>query len=342
MNRTTNDLNGASAKTALKIVLGTSNLGKEGKVQVRVHDSEEIASILNTFQKYGHKEIDTARIYGGGSTEECLSDLNWRERGLIIGTKLVPLKKGPFSYSHTKEGVNSGLTESLKALQTEEVDLWSLHLPDHNTPYEETLKAVNELYNAGRFKRFGISCYTAAEVAQICGLCERNGWKKPDVYSGLYNGVQRNVEPELFPCLRHYKIAFYMFRPLQKGLLTDKAQRGITSHGLVDAKVKADPNSKPDTRRQDSNEAEFDALDVIRPVTQKLGITTAEAALRWASHHSLLRSECGDAIMIGASSAVQLEQSLESLEKGPLPDEMVKAFDDGWALVKPSATPYFL
>jgi aflatoxin B1 aldehyde reductase len=95
-------------------------------------------------------------------------------------------------------------------------------------------------------------------------------------------------------------------------------------------------------QRPDSNDVEFDALDVIRPEARKLGISTAEAALRWASHHSLLRSDCGDAIMIGASSADQLQQSLESLEKGPLPEEMVKAFEDGWALVKSTATPYFL
>lgn len=168
--------------------------------------------MLDVFQKHGHSEIDCARIYDGGSTEECLSQLNWRERGLFMGTKLIPLQKGPFSYSHTKDGVKSGLAQSLKALQTNEVGLWSLHLPDHNTPYEETLAAVDELYKAGCFKRFGISCYAAWEVAQICELCERNGWKKPDVYSGLYNAIQRAVEPELFPCLRHYGIAFYMFR----------------------------------------------------------------------------------------------------------------------------------
>lgn len=125
-------------------------------------------------------------------------------------------------------------------------------------------------------------------------------------------------------------------------MLTDKAQRGTTKHGQVDPKVKADPKVKPGTHRMESNEAEFDALDVIRPVAQKLGMTTAEAALRWASHHSLLKSEYGDAVITGASSAAQLEENLASLKNGPLPDEMVKAFDEAWALVKSSATLYFL
>jgi aflatoxin B1 aldehyde reductase len=192
---------------------------------------------------------------------------------------------------------------------------------------------VNELYQAGYFQRFGISCYTAWEVAQICELCARHGWKAPDVYSGLYNALQRAVEPELFPCLRHYGIAFYMFRPLGKGLLTDRAQRST---------AKREEGGKSVQERQESSDAEFDALDVIRPVAQKLGLTTAEAAMRWGSHHSLLKSELGDAVITGASSAAQLAENLANAEKGPLPAEMVAALDEGWALVKATATPYYL
>ncbi len=197
---------------------------------------------------------------------------------------------------------------------------------------------MNELYKAGHFKRFGISCYAAWEVAQICELCERNGWKKPDVYSGLYNAIQRGVEPELFPCLRHYGISFYMFRPLSKGLLTDRSQRSAPARGegaQQEQKVKAGV-------RLETTDAEFDAVNLIRPVAKKLGMTTAEAALRWACHHSLMKSEYGDAVITGASSSAQLEESLASFEKGPLPEEMVKAFDEAWALVKPTATSYFV
>jgi aflatoxin B1 aldehyde reductase len=79
----------------------------------------------------------------------------------------------------------------------------------------------------------------------------------------------------------------------------------------------------------------------VRPVAAKLGLSTAEAALRWSSHHSQLKKELGDAVIIGASSAKQLEENLTNLDKGPLPEEMVKAFDDGWAVAKSVAKPYF-
>jgi aflatoxin B1 aldehyde reductase len=54
-----------------------------------------------------------------------------------------------------------------------------------------------------------------------------------------------------------------------------------------------------------------------------------------------MKSEYGDAVITGASSVAQLEENLANLEKGPLPEEMVKAFDEAWALMKASAGPYF-
>ena len=86
--------------------------------------------MLDVFQKHGHDEIDTARIYGGGSSEEYLGHLKWQDRGLVIGTKLTPRKFGPKSYSHKKDDLKLGLQESLQALQTDRIDLFYLHAPD--------------------------------------------------------------------------------------------------------------------------------------------------------------------------------------------------------------------
>jgi aflatoxin B1 aldehyde reductase len=225
-------------------------------------------------------------------------------------------------------------------LPTSQIDMWYLHAPDHDTPYEDTLREVNNLYNQGYFQRFGISNYSSWEVAQICEICKRNGWKKPDVYQGVYNALHRGADPELFPCLRHYGIAFYEFNPLGGGFLTDRYQRDTSEY---EAGSRFDPSRKQGAnyRGRYWNGAYFDALDVIRPVAHKLGISTAEASLRWVNHHSTMKREHGDAIIIGASSAAQLEENLANLEKGPLPDELVKAFDEGWEIVKAVCRPYF-
>lgn len=117
--------------------------------------------------------------------------------------------------------------------------MWYLHGPDRTTPYEETMRGVHELYKEGLFTRFAISNYQAWEVAQICEICERNGWVKPSVYQGVYNALFRTVENELFPCLRHYGIAFYAYNPLCGGYLTDRYHRGEDG---VEEGSRFDPN----------------------------------------------------------------------------------------------------
>ncbi|PTB65015.1 Aldo/keto reductase [Trichoderma citrinoviride] len=327
---------GSKPNTALKIVFGAMTVGEKGANQARVHTLEECAEILDVFQEFGHSEIDTARAYGGGSSEKFLGQLELQKRGIILDTKLAPFGE----YNHTPANLRKGLLDSLKALGTDKVDMWYLHAPDRNTPYEDTLREVNKLYEEGYFKRFGISNYMAWEVAQLCEISIRNGWKKPDVYQGLYNGLHRAVEPELFRCLRHYGIAFYQYNPLAGGILTDKYK---LDQAELEEGSRFDPKRPQGAQYRERywNETYFKALDVVRPVAAKLGIPTAEAALRWSLHHSLLKKEHGDAIIIGASSARQLRENLTSLEKGPLPDELVAAFDEGWQVAKAVCRPYY-
>jgi aflatoxin B1 aldehyde reductase len=165
----------------------------------------------------------------------------------------------------------------------------------------------------------------------------------PSVYQGIYNAVHRSVEPELFPCLRHYGMSFYNFNPLAGGYLTSRYHRQTGEN--VEPGSRFDPNNRQGKsyRARYWNDAMFDALDIIRPVAKKHGLTEAECALRWMTHHSLLRRENGDAIIIGASNTNQLEENLINLEKGPLPEEVVAALDAAWERVRgtPSTLKYW-
>jgi aflatoxin B1 aldehyde reductase len=78
----------------------------------------------------------------------------------------------------------------------------------------------------------------------------------------------------------------------------------------------------------------FDALDILRPVIKKHELTESECGLRWLAHHSKLKKELGDAVIVGASCTKHLEENLAPLDKGPLPEEVVQALDAGWARVR--------
>ncbi|KAJ5592837.1 Aldo/keto reductase [Penicillium hordei] len=329
-------------KTVLPIVFGSMTIGKPNTAHVRIGDIAGANSMLDVFQKHAHNEIDTARVYGAGTTEEYLAEADWHERGLIMGTKLYPTARRdmkwltPEMWTHKPEDVRLGLMRSLQALRAEEfgVDLFYLHGPDRLTRIEETLAEVDKLYREGHFRRFGISNFQSWEVAQICEVCEKNGFIKPTTYQGLYNAYQRSIEAELLPCLRQYGIGLYAFQPLAAGLLTSRYQR---HQSLEDYEVgsRFDPRTKSNLLYHSRylTDRNFDALDLLRPLAMKHGLTEAECGLRWIIHHSALEKDLQDAVLIGASSPAQLEQNLLDLEKGPLPEEIVQALDEGWGLI---------
>ncbi|KAK5720619.1 hypothetical protein LTS12_027616 [Elasticomyces elasticus] len=328
----------------VKVIFGAMTIGKTGVEMARVHTLEETERFLDIFQKYGHDTIDTARVYGEGSSEEYLGALNCPSRGIKLDTKLYPtatrLSFSTENYNHTPEDLRKGLLRSLKALNVNKVHTWYLHGPDRTMPFEETLREVNQLYKEGLFENYGISNYQSWEVAQICELCVKNDWVKPSVYQGLYNALHRVVEAELFPCLRYYGISFYCFNPLAGGLLSSRYTRTTTDF---------EEGSRFDPKRMQgklSHSRYFDdcffyGLEIIRPVAKKHGITESECALRWLAHHSVLKGENGDGIIIGASNIKHLEDNLEALSKGPLPEEVVEAINSGWSVVQGKELKYW-
>ncbi len=78
----------------------------------------------------------------------------------------------------------------------------------------------------------------------------------------------------------------------------------------------------------------FDALDIVRAAAKPTNSTEAECALRRMMHHSQLRKDRGDAVIIGVSSTTGLEERLQDFEKWPLPDEIRKALDKAWEMTK--------
>ncbi|EKM52789.1 uncharacterized protein PHACADRAFT_212001 [Phanerochaete carnosa HHB-10118-sp] len=336
----------AEQKNALNVVMGAGNFGAPGIESARVTSVKDVEAILDVLKAHGHNELDTATMYGQGTSEKLLGETDWKKRGTVVSTKLLPVGTngraipGLPTITHREEDLRKYLDTSLKALKTDTLDVWYLHGPDRSTPYEVTMKAVDRLYREGKFKRFGISNYMSWEVAQIVEICKANGYVKPTVYQGLYNAMNRNVEPELFPCLRKYGISFYAFNPLGGSFFTGRYR---SLNDQAEANSRFDPNTflGRDSHRRYWNDAYFNALTKIEEVAKKHNLTLAEVTLRWLSHHSLLKREHGDAIMIGGSGVEQVEENLTNLEKGPLPEDVVKTLDEVWLSVKAIAANYF-
>ncbi|KAF9555159.1 hypothetical protein EC968_009113 [Mortierella alpina] len=296
----------------------------------RVFGAKNVGPLLEMFHTYGHTEIDSARLYCSGDTEKVLGQLPLGD--FKVATKVFPFSAG----AHEAANLESSLRDALADLKAAKVDIFYLHAPDRSTPFEKTVKAVNDLHKEGLFERFGLSNFAAWEVAEICELCKRHGYVLPTVYQGSYNPIGRSIVPELLPCLKRYGIAFYAYSPLGAGLLSGK----YSFEDEVIEGSRYDPKTAFGNyfRGRFWNRRNMEAVQVLVKAAQANNMTLVEASWRWMRHHSGLDDK--DGIVVGASSLAQLENNLLDLEKGPLPQAMIDAFDEAWLHVTATTTHY--
>lgn len=199
---------------------------------------------------------------------------------------------------------------------------------------------MDKLHKAGKFVRLGVSNFTAFEVAEIVMTCKYNGWVRPTVYQGCYNVLMRTIEPELVTACRRYGLDIVVYNPIAGGLFSGK----IKSKDMIPESGRFSDTSKTGAlyRKRYYKDTTFNALKKIEEAVEKHGLTMIETALRWVVHHSALKIKDGnDGILIGVSSVQQLDENLTHLEKGPLPDDLVKSLDEAWHMAKPDAAKYW-
>lgn len=303
----------------------------------RITDLDTFNKALDVLQARGYNEVDTARVYVGGTQEDFTRQANWKKRGLTLATKVkYPAQLG----DNTAEKVVESVEKSLKELDTDSVDILYLHRPDRGVPFAETLEAVDRLHKAGKFKKLGVSNFTAFEVAEVVMTCKYNGWVRPTIYQGMYNAITRNIEAELFVACRRYGLDIVVYNPLAGGLFSGK----IKSQDLLPETGRYSGNTAMAKayRSRYFRDSTFESLKLVEEAAENAGLTLIEIAMRWTVHHSGLKIKDGnDGIIVGVSSIAQLENNLDNAEKGPLPEEVVKALDEAWAISKAESTNYW-
>lgn len=179
-------------------------------------DDDTVKQGLTILKHYGVRHIDTAQLYGNGTSESCLGRVE-ASKDFVIDTKWI--SGWAESAWASEANIIETTKESMERLRTSQVDVFYLHSPDNNTPYEDTLKGIDQAYRNGWFKRFGISNFTPAETLRVIEICKTNGYVLPTVYQGSYSAAARTAENELIPLLREYKIAYYAYSPIAGGFL---------------------------------------------------------------------------------------------------------------------------
>jgi aflatoxin B1 aldehyde reductase len=146
------------------------------------------------------------------------------------------------------------------------------------------------------------------------------------------------VEPELFPCLRQLNMCFIAYNPLAGGLLSGKYSN---YRELPAVPGRFQGNDWAERYRQRFwRESVFNAIDAVKG-TLPADTTMTDASLRWMLHHSALKGEKGDGLILGASNVGHVEKNLQAVKGGPLPADVVDAFERAWELCRGDCPPYF-
>jgi aryl-alcohol dehydrogenase-like predicted oxidoreductase len=241
--------------------------------------------------------IDTANVYSRGGAEAFLGQvLAGRPRGsYFLATKLYFPMNGDRGLS--REQVFKQIDASLARLRTEYVDLYQCHRYDWDTPLEETMEALTEVVHQGKARYLGFSEWPAERIQ---AALELPGVEKFVSSQPQYSLLWREPEREIFDLCARNGISQIVWSPLAQGALTGKYEPAQTPPKGSRA-TSREMGWAMDRFRDDDV---LEAVQRLRPIADRLGITMPQLALAW-----VLREPNVASAIIGASRPEQVEEN---------------------------------
>jgi len=292
--------------------LGTWAIG--GWMWGGTDEAQSIDTIHRAIDK-GIGLVDTAPVYGFGRSEEIVGKAlaNGRRDQVALATKVALNWNDDHDKiwrDSTASRIEQEVEDSLKRLQTDRIDIYQVHWPDPKTPMEETARALEKLYQAGKIRAIGVSNFTPSQMDELQKSVPLHSLQPP------YNLFERDIEREILPYCRENGIATITYGGLCRGLLTGKMREDTQFNG--DDLRKNDPKFQGDRYRQYLNAvAELDALAKERYQKNVLAL-----ALRW-----LVDQPGVTTALWGARRPEQLDP-VDDIEGWSLDKEAMAAIDD--------------
>jgi len=280
-------------RTGLKIstiALGCANFGGVGSTPElfgKAATREESFAMMDRAWTLGITYFDTANSYGGGLSEQFVGD--WlKQKGsstrqqLILSTKVSrPVGDGPNDRGLSRKHIMNQVDASLRRLGIETLDLYITHVPDPDTPLEETIQALDDLIHQGKVCYIGAANIPAWLLVKSLLVSEQHHLHRYEWVQNSYSLMDRADETEMFPLCRDQRLGYTPFSPLAGGWLTGKYRFGEPFP----------PGSRMDLRPDYAafaDESTYSALEAFRRYAVERGVDMASLALAWAMSHPLV------------------------------------------------------
>ena len=293
---------GNSGLRVSPLCLGTMTFGEQWGWGSSVEESKKV---LDRYLELGGNFLDTANIYTKGYSEHFIGEYFAKKTGcasnrprdrVVIATKFMGnmYLGDPNGGGAGRKAIINACEESLRRLRTDYIDLYWAHFWDQFTPLEEMVRAMDDLGRSGKVRYLGLSDHPAWVVAHCQHLLKEIKGSPLIALQIEYSLAQRTVEGELMPMACHFGLGVTPWSPLRAGLLSGK----ITRNTWPTEATRMQRNSPHLT---DKN---FRIIDELIAVSQEVGATPAQVAIRWLMQRPGVASP-----IIGARTVAQLEDN---------------------------------
>jgi len=270
----------------------------------------------------GITHFDLANNYGPppGSAEEnfgkiLAQDLKSYRDELVISTKAGwEMWPGPYGNWGSRKYLVASLDQSLKRMGLDYVDIFYHHRPDHETPLEETMGALDYIVRSGRALYVGISSYNHEETRKAAKILKELGTPCL-IHQPKYNMFERWIEDGLLKVLNQEGIGCIVFSPLAQGLLTNKYLKNIPADSRA-----AKPHG---FLKRDAITAELrEKIKKLHEIARRRGQSLAQMAIAWVLRHSTVTSA-----LIGASKVEQIDDCVGAINHLEFTDKELKEIE---------------
>lgn len=293
--------------------------------------ADESARILEMCLDAGINLVDTGDTYANGAGEKIIGQtikkLGKRDQ-VLIATKVDhgqrrpgfsvddPAQFGPNDHGHTRLNIIRACENSLKRLDTDYIDLYQIHRPSPNIPWDEQLSALDSLVRQGKVRYIGVSTHPAWAVMNAIMVSELKAYARPVCEQPPYNLLDRRIENELLPMAEEHGVGIITWSPMAMGVLAGRYEdadklpqnsRAVLRGGFYKDRV---------TRRGIAVGIEFSKL------AKRIGLSAAQLAVVWCKDQPGITAP-----LIGPRTVAQVPEFLEVIET-PLDDETRKACDE--------------
>lgn len=311
---------GQSGITISEICLGTMTFGSQT-------DEGEAVRIMDHAYEQGVNFFDMAEIYPVppaaetfGVTEEIVGRwLKTKPRdSVVIATKVTGPGHGWFEppVRHGMTGLDShqirtAIEGSLQRLQTDYIDLYQTHWPDHGMRYEDTLAALTGLAEEGKVRVLGCSNETCWGVMKSFRASELHSLRRYDTVQNNFSLINRRCESELAQVCRHENISLLPYSPLGGGVLTGKYNVAdqLPQAARFTAYLQGDGERQKRMAQRFVNPRTLETTERLRTIAQDCGIPLPTLCVAWSKQHEFVAST-----IIGVSALDQLPENLQAAD----------------------------